>query len=210
MGKKLLALEYYKAPPYDVLLDPKRFVGRWEATFGRKAPLHVEIGMGLGHHLIAFAHEHPEWNHLGLELKMHRIYTARQMTLRQSLANVRFVPGDAVRALEAFGPGDVHRITLLFSDPWPRNPDRRLTHPRYLALYRRALGPGGQLHFRTDDPDLFAFSLQSFDEAGFAYTAAVPIHRVLTDFEKRWLGMGRLIYGVDAWVRDDNAPAGLT
>lgn len=205
MGKKQLAFEYYQAPPYDVLLDPARFVGRWEATFGRSAPLHVEIGMGLGHHLIAFAHERPEWNHIGLELKMHRIYSARQMAIRQGLSNVRFVPGDARRALEAFGPGDVHRITLLFSDPWPRHPERRLTAPGYLALYKRALGPGGMLHFRTDDPDLFAYSLETFTNEGFAYTACVPIHRVLTDFEKKWLGMGRLIYGVDAWVADEGA-----
>ena len=200
MGKKLLAQEYYKTPPYDVLLDPKRFAGRWEATFGRQAPLHVEIGMGLGHHLVAFADTHPEWNHLGLELKIHRIYSARQMALRQALGNIRFVPGDARRALEAFGPGEVHRLTLLFSDPWPRHPDRRLTAPGFLALYRHVLGPEGLLHFRTDDPDLFAYSLRTLTDAGFAYTAAVPIHRVLTDFERRWLGMGRLIYGVDAWV----------
>ncbi len=205
MGKKLLAMEYYQAPPFDVLLDPKRFVGRWEATFGRKAPLHVEIGMGLGHHLIAFARERPEWNHLGLEMKMHRIYSARQMVLRQAIDNIRFVPGDARRALEAFCPGDVHRLTLLFSDPWPRHPDRRLTSPGFLALYRRALGPGGLLHFRTDDPDLFAYSLTTLTQEGFAYNAAVPVHRVLTDFEKRWLGMGRLIYGVDAWVAQAEA-----
>lgn len=200
MGKKLLALEYFKAPPFDVLMDPRRYVGRWAAAFGREAPLHVEVGMGLGHHMMAFAEEHPEYNHLGLEMKMHRIYSARQMMLRAGLRNVRYVPGDAIRTLEALETGSVHRLTILFSDPWPQKPDRRLTAPQYLELYRRILGAKGLLHFRTDDPDLFAFSLAGFKAAGFEFVAAVPVQRVLTGFERHWLSMGRQIYGVDAWI----------
>jgi tRNA (guanine-N7-)-methyltransferase len=198
MGKKQLAHEYYQAPPFDVLLDPARFAGRWERTFGRQAPLHVELGMGLGHHLLAFARAHPELNHLGLEIKMHRIYTARHMALRHDVRHIRFVPGDAVRTLETLGAGDAARLTLLFPDPWPRHPDRRLTAPAYLALYHRCLAPDGVFHFRTDDPDLFAFSLAGLAKAGFRCTVAVPSQRVLTGFERRWLAEGRLIYGLDA------------
>lgn len=201
MGKKQLAHEYYQAPPYDVLLDPARFAGRWERTFGRAAPLHVELGMGLGHHLTAYAQARPDLNHLGLEIKMHRIYSARQMALRQDVRHIRFVPGDARRTLEALAPGDVNRLTLLFPDPWPRHPDRRLTAPGYLALYRRCLASDGLFHFRTDDPDLFAYSLEGFADAGFAVTVAVPHPRVLTGFERRWLAEGRQIYGLDATLR---------
>ena len=201
MGKKQLAHEYFQAPPYDVLLDPARFSGRWERTFGRAAPLHVELGMGLGHHLVAFAGACPEMNHLGLEIKMHRIYSARQMALRQAIRHIRFVPGDARRTLEALAPGDVARLTLLFPDPWPRHPLRRLTAPAYLALYKRCLADGGVFHFRTDDPELFHFSLAALDEAGFDATVAVPHPRVLTGFERRWLAEGRSIYGLDARVR---------
>jgi tRNA (guanine-N7-)-methyltransferase len=200
MGKKLLAFEYFKAPPYDVLLDPRRYVGRWDATFGRVAPLHVEVGMGLGHHMLAYAQVHPEYNHLALEMKMHRIYTARHLFLRHGLRNVRFVPGDGIRTLDVLESGSVHRLTILFSDPWPKHPDRRLTAPQYLTLYKRILGPAGLLHLRTDDPDFFAFTLAGLDRDGWAYIAAVPIQRVLTGFERRWLAEGRQIYGVDAWI----------
>jgi tRNA (guanine-N7-)-methyltransferase len=198
MGKKQLAHEYYQAPPYDVLLDPARFVARWERTFGREAPLHVEIAMGLGHHLVDFALAHPDMNHLGLEIKMHRIYSARQLALRQGARHIRFVPGDARRTLEALAPASVARLTLLFPDPWPRHPDRRLTAPAYLALYRRCLAPQGVLHFRTDDPDLFSFSLTSLEASGFDSEIAVPLGRTLTGFERRWLGEQRAIFGLNA------------
>lgn len=200
MGKKLLAHEYYKAPPFDVVLDPGRIRGRWHEKFGRQAPLHVEIGMGLGLHLVEYARRHPEMNHVGLEMKMHRIYTARQKALRQGVKHIRFIPGDAIRSIEAFADDEVDRLTLLFSDPWPRDQDahKRLTAPSYIALYQRVLRPGGVLHFRTDDPGLFMFSKDTLEAAGFQLQIEVEIDRIKTDFEKRWLEAGRQIYGVDA------------
>lgn len=202
MPKKTLALEYFKAPPFDVILDPSRFKGDWVAPFGRSAPLHVEIGMGLGQHLVAFALANPGANHVGLELKMHRIYTARRRGLREGARHLRYVIGDAATALESFADGEIHRLTLLFPDPWSlgRFADRRLTHPARLATYRRVLAPGGILHFRTDDPELFAYSQVGLDQAGFAIEAAVRLDRVLTDYERRWLSEGRQIYGLDAWI----------
>jgi tRNA (guanine-N7-)-methyltransferase len=201
MGKKLLAHEYFKAPPYDVLLQPASLKGRWDAPFGRKSPLHVEIGMGLGHHLVAFAGEHPEYNHVGLEMKMHRIYTARHMALKDGVRHVRFVPGDAYKSLEAFGPGEVHLLTLLFPDPWPQEKfaSKRLTHPDMVARFKRMLAPGGHMHFRTDDPDLFAYSCDTFRAAGFRLEQVVRLGRIKTGFERRWLSEGRQIYGFDAY-----------
>ncbi|HEY9721445.1 MAG TPA: tRNA (guanosine(46)-N7)-methyltransferase TrmB [Oscillatoriaceae cyanobacterium] len=203
MAKKQLARDYYSAPPYDVILRPQTLAGAWQRAFGRPAPLHVEIGMGLGHHLIGFAATHPDWSHVGLELKMHRIYTARHMALRQGIRNVRFVPGDALKALDTFADGEVDHLTMLFPDPWPEPLDahKRLTAPSYIALYRRVLAPGGRMHFRTDDPDLFRYSMETFTQAGFDLTIHVPVARITTAFERRWLSEGRGIYGLDATKR---------
>lgn len=200
MAKKLLAHEYFKAPPFDVLLDAGRFKGHWVDRFGRSAPLHVEIGMGLGRHLVEYARRHPEMNHVGLEMKMHRIYTARNKALRQGVKNIRFVPGDALHGMQAFAPGEVARLTMLFSDPWPLPKDehKRLTSPSYVALYRDLLGADGLMHFRTDDPDLFHYSCRTFLAGGFTLAIAVPLDRILTDFEQRWLEAGRQIYAFDA------------
>lgn len=201
MAKKLLAHEYFKAPPFDVLLDAARFKGHWVERFGRLAPLHVEIGMGLGRHLVEYAKRRPDQNHVGLEMKMHRIYTARNKALRQGVKNIRFVPGDARHGMAAFAPGEVSRLTLLFPDPWPLPKDepKRLTSPSYVALYRSLLGEKGLMHFRTDDPDLFMYSLDTFRAGGFELAIAVPIDRIRTDFENRWLEAGRQIYAFDAW-----------
>lgn len=200
MGKKLLAYEYYKAPPYDVILDPRRYKGHWHTLFGREAPIHIEMGIGLGHHLVRFALAHPELDHVGLELKMHRIYTARHKALRQGARNVRFVPGDAEEALEAFAPGEIAHMTLLFPDPWPqeKHAAKRLTHPDRVARYKRLLLPGGLFHFRTDDEPLYMYSREVFLAAGFGLTEAIECDRITTDFEARWLGLGRAIYGFDA------------
>lgn len=200
MAKKQLALEYYKAPPYDVILNPIDHRGRWHEAFGRQAPLHVEIGMGLGAYIVEFARRHPEMNHIGLEYKMHRIYTARQKALRTGVKGLRFVPGDANKALEAFAPGEVNRLTLLFSDPWPNEKDahKRLTAPHMVERFKTMLAPGGHLHLRSDDPGLFAYSVETLRAGGFEVSLQVEIDRILTGFEQRWLGEGRQIYGLDA------------
>jgi tRNA (guanine-N7-)-methyltransferase len=200
MAKKQLALEYYKAPPYDVILNPMAFKGHWQQAFGRKAPLHVEIGMGLGQFLVEYARLHPEMNHVGLEYKMHRIYTARHKALRTGVKHLRFVPGDANKALEAFGPGEVDRLTVLFSDPWPNEKfaHKRLTAPHMVAHFKKMLAKGGTLHLRTDDPDFFAYSLETFRAGGFDLHISVEIGRIKTGFEERWLSEGRQIYGFDA------------
>ncbi|MDB5099675.1 MAG: tRNA ((7)-)-methyltransferase [Cyanobacteria bacterium RYN_339] len=201
MAKKQLAQEYYKAPPYDVILEPAKLAGRWHESFGRVAPLHVEVGIGLGHHLVQHALIHPDQNHLGLDLKMHRIYTARHKALRQGARFVRFVPGDADEALAAaFADGEVDRMTLLFPDPWPDNRDapKRLTHPDRVARYRRLLHAGGVFHFRTDDEPLYMYSRDVFLAHGFALVEAVELERTTTDFEARWLLAGRAIFGFDA------------
>jgi tRNA (guanine-N7-)-methyltransferase len=200
MAKKQLALEYYKAPPYDVILQPTALKGRWHEAFGRRAPLHVEIGMGLGQFLVAYAKLHPEMNHVGLEYKMHRIYTARHKALRTGVKHLRFVPGDANKALHAFAPGEVSRLTVLFSDPWSneRFAHKRLTAPHMVEHFKAILAPGGAVHLRTDDPDFFAYSVETFRQGGFTMHISVEIARIKTGFEERWLGEGRQIYGFDA------------
>lgn len=199
MGKKSLALEYFQAPPFDLIQDPGRLRGRWREHFHREAPLHVEIGMGLGKHLLAMAERHPEWNHVGLEMKMHRIYSARNQALRRGLGPLRFIQGDALSSLDAFEDGEVSRLTLLFCDPWPKAQDeaKRLTHPDRAMRYRRVLAPGGLLHFRSDDPPFFAYSCEVFARLGFELRPHLDPERVVTEFEARWMQEGKRIQGVD-------------
>ena len=90
------------------------------------------------------------------------------------LSNIYFMRIDALELADVFDAGEVDRIYLNFSDPWPkeRHAKRRLTSPAFLERYRRIMAPGGTLEFKTDNRNLFAFSLESVEESGWELLAS--------------------------------------
>lgn len=202
MRTKLTILRAMQAsPPATVMTEPDTCRDRWHEVFGRPAPLHLEIGMGKGLHLARLAYRTPEINHVGLELKPDRVHMANRVCERYRLQNVRFLMGDADQLLQAFGPGEVDMISVLFPDPWPhpRQVKHRLTHPSRIQAYQRLLKPGGVLNFRTDHETLFNYTLRSLRELGVPTQIAIPIERPLTNFEERYLSEGREVFGLLAW-----------
>jgi tRNA (guanine-N7-)-methyltransferase len=202
MRTKLTILRFMQeTPPPTVLQEPAAWRGRWDDAFGRKAPLHLEIGMGKGLHLARLAYRSPEINHVGLELKPDRVYMAHGVSHRYGLSNVRFLVGDADKLLEAFAPGDIDMISVLFPDPWPhpRQIKHRLTHPSRLRRYQQLLKPGGALNFRTDHEALFQYTVRMLDELEIPHRIAIPVERPLTNFEERYLTQGREVFGLLAW-----------
>ena len=119
------------------------------------------------------------------------------------LPNLRLILMDAEALEEVFAPGEVGRIYLNFSDPWPkeRHAKRRLTSPAFLERYRRILAPGGTLEFKTDNRNLFAFSLESVEESGWELLASTTdLHHselgrenILTEYEERFSQLGNPI-----------------
>jgi len=202
MRKKLTQIRFIQdTPPETVVPEPARWQGRWHEVFGRQAPLHLEIGMGKGLHLSRMAYRSPEFNHVGLELKPDRVYMAHGVCNRYGLSNIRFVVGDADKLLDAFGPGELDMISVLFPDPWPhiRQVKHRLTHPDRLRRYQKLLKPGGALNFRTDHEALFHYTVAMLTEMGIPHQIAVPVERPLTNFEERYLTQGREVFGLLAW-----------
>ena len=114
------------------------------------------------------------------------------------LKNVFFVVGDAALLPDYFAPGEADLIYINFCDPWPhtRQAKRRLTHRDFLDLYRRVLRPEGQVHFKTDNQPLFAFSLREFPAAGYALSEVTHnLHEggsqgVMTDYEAKFYDQG--------------------
>ena len=112
-----------------------------------------------------------------------------------------FVDGDAARLREYFAPDEVDRLFINFCDPWPsnRHARRRLTHQNFLVLYRGVLCTGGQIHFKTDNRDLFEYSLFQFPKAGYALSEvtrdlhANGIRGVMTDYEEKFHNLGTKI-----------------
>ena len=114
------------------------------------------------------------------------------------IKNVFFVVGDAALLPDYFAPDEVDLIYINFCDPWPPNGQakRRLTHRGFLELYGKVLRPGGQIHFKTDNAPLFAFSLREFPAAGYTLSEVThDLHGggpqgVMTDYEEKFFSQG--------------------
>lgn len=138
--------------------------GRWcSEFFGQSYPLTLEVGCGKGEYTVGLAQRHPNRNFLGLDIKGERIWRGSTRAAELGLANVGFVRMRAEALAAQFGAGELAEIWITFPDPRPRDRDikRRLTSPRFLALYAQLLVPRGLLHLKTDNAGLFGFTLET-------------------------------------------------
>lgn len=188
---------------------PEIYKGKWQGVFQNQNPLHIEIGMGKGRFLSTLAEEHPHINYLGIEKSQELIWKALKGMEGRSFNNIRLTYLMAEHLTQVFEPGEVERIYLNFSDPWPkaRHEKRRLTHLRFLEQYRLILSPGGELHMKTDDPALFEFTLESLEKAKYQIHEVIrDLHRVnpqgvvMTEYEARFIAQGKAIHRVIASI----------
>ena len=112
---KLLAYGQY------VVSTPEEWKGRWNERFDKKQPLHIEIGMGKGRFLIEMAKQNPGINYIGIELQTSVIVSALEKQIEEGLPNVQLLQVNAQNLQSFFDKGEVDRIYLTFSDPWPKN-----------------------------------------------------------------------------------------
>ncbi len=139
----------------------------WTDIFGNDRPVRLEIGVGKGQFIIEMARKYPEANFVGIDLFTDVLVRAVRKWTRDENApdNLRLVLWDAAMIEQLFEPGSVECIYLNFPDPWPkpRHEKRRLTSPSFLRSFATVLKPGGQLEFKTDNQDLFTYSLEQFE-----------------------------------------------
>ena len=154
-----------------VIKRPEDQKGCWRQVFGNKQPIYIEIGMGKGRFLLNMAKEHPDINFVGIERYSSVLLRAveRLDAMEEQPDNIRFICMDAAEIEEVFGPEEVDRIYLNFSDPWPkaRHAKRRLTSTAYWPRYDKILKKDGVVEFKTDNQGLFSFSLEQAEEAGW-------------------------------------------
>lgn len=190
-----------------VIKHPEKQKGHWSELFGNTNPIHIEIGMGKGRFILDMAAAHPDINYIGIERYSSVLLRAVEKFDTEAfceLKNVRFVCMDAKEVGDVFEPSEIARIYLNFSDPWPkaRHARRRLTSVEFLRRYEKILQKEGTLEFKTDNTDLFNFSLEQVKEAGWILSQfTYDLHRneamnagnVMTEYEEKFSQKGNPI-----------------
>lgn len=170
----------------------------WDKTW---RPDVIELGAGTGFFSVELARRNPDKNYVAIDVKADRLQKGATQAAELGLANVRFLRtrGDLIG--ELFAPDSATAVWLTFPDPFPKDraAKHRLTHPRFLTLYREILKSGGGIYLKHDNVDFFHYSLEalvaddwtlkelSFDlhESGLS-----DDYKILTTYEKRWLSEG--------------------
>lgn len=213
---------------------PKEYKGSWQSVFENDNPIHIEIGMGKGQFLMQMAALHPEMNYIGIEryssvllraVERYDLLGSQDSTAAMAggdgtvteesvglpeqsgpakLCNIRFICMDANELPQVFEAGEVDKIYLNFSDPWPkaRHARRRLTSKEFLAVYEQVLKPGGTVEFKTDNTGLFDFTLEQAQEAGWETKGfTYDLHHdetlnqgnIMTEYEEKFSAKGNAI-----------------
>ncbi len=187
-----------------VIQEPQKRKNRWRELFGNSNPLQIEIGMGKGRFIMDMARLHPEINYIGIEKYSSVLIRGIQKMEKEELPNLYFIRMDAEEITDVFGQGEVNKIYLNFSDPWPkdRHAKRRLPSREFLNRYRIILSEEGNLEFKTDNQELFAFALEELEPAGWHpdqvtydlhHDAEMMEGNIMTEYEERFSSLGNPI-----------------
>lgn len=159
------------------ILEPEKIKGEWRNQFKEsEKPLHLELGCGKGGFISKIAVQNPNVNYIAIDLVDAMLGLAKRKieeeykNANREIDNVLITRFDIERILLILDKKDaVDRIYINFCNPWPKGKHRkkRLTHTRQLEKYKEFLKPGGEVHFKTDDDELFEASLTYFEETGF-------------------------------------------
>lgn len=191
-----------------VIKEPENLKGKWkESYFHNHHPIYVEFGMGKGQFLNALATHYPNRNFIGFE-KFTKVLIRALEKFDDTNNNVALIRMDAEAIEEVFAEGEVERIYLNFSDPWPkdRHHKRRLTNERFLTLYKKVLKEKGEVHFKTDNVTLFDYSIEEFERCGWTLKNVTrDLHEeealeenFMTEYEERYRELGQPIYRLEA------------
>ena len=187
--------------------NPAQYKGLYKSEiFQNDNPIHIEIGMGKGQFITTLAKQNPDINYIGIERYTSVLLRAIQKVEEEEIPNLRFICFDAAEILDIFSCGEVDRIYLNFSDPWPkdRHSKRRLTSSNFLNRYNSILARDGRIEFKTDNRGLFDFSVDEIDNHPLWKLAEITydLHNdetmnqgnVMTEYEEKFSSQGNPIF----------------
>ena len=186
--------------------NPKELKGKWNSLFNNNNPIYIEIGMGKGDFIIENALRYPDVNFIGIEMYDSVMIRAVQKSNNLELSNLKLVKIDATYIEDIF-KDEIDLIYLNFSDPWPkdRHAKRRLTSSRFLERYDKIFRDIPRIVMKTDNIDLFEFSLNSLREYGYEieyctydlYNEDIT-DNIATEYEKKFRSLGQPIHYLKA------------
>lgn len=180
------------------ITEPEARKGNWRDLMPGCTALWVELGCGKGKFTAETAQANPEVLLIAVERCREAMVVAMEKARTMGLTNVFFIDMDAAGIEEVFAPGEIDRLFVNFPDPWPRkkNAKRRLTFRTFLEHYSQVTAPGGELHFKTDNAPLFAFSLEEFAFCGLnVKNVTRNLHEngpvgIMTGYEEKFYALG--------------------
>jgi tRNA (guanine-N7-)-methyltransferase len=146
--------------------------GHWqEHCFHNDHDIILELGCGNGEYTVNLAHLFPAKNCIGVDLKGARLWKGSTAAINQKLTNAAFLRTPIEQLDSFFEEGEVTEIYIPFPDPRPRQRDtnKRLTSPSFLNVYRNILKPGGYVHLKTDNEQLFLYTLEVLQQQSDIY-----------------------------------------
>jgi tRNA (guanine-N7-)-methyltransferase len=181
--------------------DAKIYKGKWQSLFKNENPLYIEIGCGKGQFIMELAKRNPNINHVALEKFDSVLLRALEKAILDGNPNLKLAVIDAESITEYFDKGEVSKIYLNFSDPWPKkcHAKRRLTFKTFLDQYRIIRKEDGNIEQKTDNRHFFEFSLESFNDNGWKlHDICLDLHNetekypdnITTEFEDKWSKLG--------------------
>ncbi|HHA8371945.1 TPA: tRNA (guanosine(46)-N7)-methyltransferase TrmB [Streptococcus pneumoniae] len=201
------ATELLEANPQYVVLNPLEAKAKWRDLFGNDNPIHVEVGSGKGAFVSGMAKQNPDINYIGIDIQKSVLSYALDKVLEVGVPNIKLLWVDGSDLTDYFEDGEIDRLYLNFSDPWPkkRHEKRRLTYKTFLDTFKRILPENGEIHFKTDNRGLFEYSLVSFSQYGMKLNGVwLDLHasdfegNVITEYEQKFSNKGQVIYRVEA------------
>jgi len=212
--------ENLEGQPELVVLDAAPHRGNWKTFFGNDNPIHVELGMGKGRFISQMSVRNPHINYIGVDMYDELLRRASEKARtawgekgEETPPNLALLRANIEGIESMFAPGELERIYLNFSDPWPKSKHarRRLTHERFVEKYIEILNERGEIHFKTDSMTLFEFSLNSFANMELVMrNISLHLHRdepredlVFTEYEMKFMEKGQPIHRVEVVIGEE-------
>lgn len=182
----------------------------YESVFSNNNEVQLEIGCGKGQFICELAKRTPDINYFAVEKNPSVLAMACEKAAKNNLTNVKFLNCGAEYLERYFRHGSIGRIYLNFSCPFPKGAyaNRRLTHKKFLDIYKKLLAPNAEIHQKTDNMHFFEYSIEQLSSNGFALkNISLDLHNsnfednIVTEYEKRFSDMGMPIYRLEAYIK---------